>query len=95
MFGNPVTEMPYWRDSVLEDHVEPAGARAGVPGIGWHSFRHTYRTNLDELGESIQVQQKMMRHADIKTTMAYGDQKLDKRRREANVKIFEFVRRSA
>jgi integrase len=95
MFGNPVTERPYWRDSLLGDHIEPAAKRAGREGIGWHSFRHTYRTNLDELGEPIQVQQKMMRHSDIKTTMSYGDQKVDKQRRNANNKMFEMLKRSA
>jgi hypothetical protein len=36
--------------------------------------RHTYRSWLDATGAAISVQQKMMRHASIKTTMdIYGD----------------------
>ncbi|PYV62884.1 MAG: hypothetical protein DMG97_39230 [Acidobacteria bacterium] len=39
-----------------------------------HAFRHTYRTWLDSVGTSVGVQQKLMRHADIRTTMnIYGD----------------------
>lgn len=94
IFANPLTGKPYHRESLLKDHVEPSAARAGIPGIGWHSFRHTYRANMNELGEPMEVQQKMMRHSDIKTTMGYGDQKLDRMRREANNKIFEMVRRA-
>jgi integrase len=37
-------------------------------------MRHTYRSWLDAVGTSIAVQQKLMRHADIRTTMnVYGD----------------------
>lgn len=32
-------------------------------------MRHTYRSWLDEVGTPIAVQQKLMRHADIRTTM--------------------------
>ena len=42
--------------------------------LGTHAFRHTYRSWLDAVGTAISVQQKMMRHADIRTTMnIYGD----------------------
>jgi integrase len=37
-------------------------------------MRHTYRSWLDAVGTSIAVQQKLMRRADIRTTMiVYGD----------------------
>ena len=37
-------------------------------------FRHTYRSWLDSLGTPVGVQQDLMRHADIRTTMnIYGD----------------------
>jgi integrase len=39
-----------------------------------HSMRHTYRSWLDAVGTPIAVQQKLMRHADIRTTMnVFGD----------------------
>jgi integrase len=37
--------------------------------IGWHTFRHTYRSWLDETGAPMKVQQELMRHASIQTTM--------------------------
>jgi integrase len=37
-------------------------------------MRHSYRSWLDAVGTSIAVQQKLMRHADVRTTMnIYGD----------------------
>jgi integrase len=39
-----------------------------------HTFRHTYRTWLDSVGTPVGVQQKLMRHSEIRTTMnVYGD----------------------
>jgi integrase len=37
-------------------------------------FRHTYRAWLDETGAPVEVQQKLMRHAHVSTTMdQYGN----------------------
>jgi integrase len=53
---------------------QKAGAKAGIGRLGTHSLRHTYRSWLDAVGTPIAVQQKLMRHADIRTTMnIYGD----------------------
>jgi integrase len=47
---------------------------AKIGHLGTHAFRHTYRSWLDAVGTPIAVQQKMMRHSDIRTTMnIYGD----------------------
>src|SRR3977135_2735436 len=38
-----------------------------------HSLRHSYRAWLDETGDPLGVQQRLMRHANISTTMnVYG-----------------------
>jgi integrase len=93
MFTSAITGRPYWRGVMQQDHLEPAGDRVGLPGLGWHSFRHTYRTMLGELKEEMEVQRRMMRHADIKTTMSYGDPKIDKQRRMASNNVYEMVKR--
>lgn len=46
-----------------------AGRTAGIGHLSSHAFRNTFRTHLDANGISLGVQQKMMRHADIRTTM--------------------------
>jgi integrase len=47
---------------------------AGIEHVSAHSFRHSYRAWMDELGTPISVQQRAMRHGDIRVTMnVYGD----------------------
>ena len=51
-----------------------AGTTAGIGKVCTHTFRHTYRSWLDAVGTSVAVQQKLMRHSDIRTTLnIYGD----------------------
>lgn len=50
-----------------------AADRAGIARFGVHTLRHSYRSWLDAVGTELAVQQKLMRHADIRTTMSYGD----------------------
>jgi integrase len=60
-------------------------------GIGWHTFRHTYRSWLDDTGAPMGVQQKLMRHAQISTTKnVYGNALM-----EANTKVVRKALRSA
>jgi integrase len=40
-------------------------AAGNFADIGWHTFRHTYRSWLDETGAPMKVQQELMRHASI------------------------------
>ncbi|MGD0737694.1 MAG: tyrosine-type recombinase/integrase [Terracidiphilus sp.] len=65
--------LPYSYTGVWRELVRASDA-AKIGHLGTHSFRHTHRSWLDAVGTSIAVQQKMMRHADIRTTMnIYGD----------------------
>jgi integrase len=48
---------------------QKAGLKAEIGKLGTHSLRHGYRSWLDAVGTAIAVQQKLMRHADIRTTM--------------------------
>jgi integrase len=53
---------------------QQAAERAGIGKLGTHSLRHSYRSWLDAVGTAIAVQQKLMRHSDIRTTInIYGD----------------------
>ncbi|HME35912.1 MAG TPA: tyrosine-type recombinase/integrase [Candidatus Sulfotelmatobacter sp.] len=46
----------------------------GIGGLVPHCLRHTFRMWLDSVGTPVGVQQKLMRHADMRTTMTiYGD----------------------
>lgn len=64
----PYSYTGYWRA------LQEAATAAGIGRLGTHSFRHTYRSWLDAVGTAITVQQKLMRHSDIQTTLnIYGD----------------------
>jgi integrase len=74
IFGSPLQlgRLPYsytgfWRE------LQRAAAESGIGPLGTHAFRHTYRSWLDAVGTPMAVQQKLMRHSDIRTTMnIYG-----------------------
>lgn len=54
--------------------LSDAATKAGIGHVSSHTFRHTHRTWLDSVGTPVGVQQKLMRHSDIRTTMnIYGD----------------------
>jgi integrase len=75
MFASPLKlgRLPYSYTGVWRE-LQRAADAAGIGRLGTHSFRHTYRSWLDAVGTSIAVQQKLMRHSDIRTTMnIYGD----------------------
>jgi integrase len=74
LFPSPVTGRPYHADSIRADYLVPTGLQLGLGRIGFHTFRHTYRAWLDETGAPVGVQQKLMRHAHVSTTMdQYGN----------------------
>ena len=74
-------------------HIKPAGEKLGLQGCGWHTFRHTYRSLLDETGAPVGVQQKLMRHSNVATTMnVYGSAAL-KAKAAANSKVVQMVLR--
>jgi integrase len=76
-------------------HEERWKAAGKYGSVGWHTFRHTYRSWLDDTGAPVGVQQKLMRHAQISTTMnVYGNALMDAKR-EANSKVVRRALRSA
>jgi hypothetical protein len=70
-----------------KDYLRPAGEKIGLQGVGWHTFRHTYRTLIDDVGTPLGVQQRLMRHADIKTTMNTYGSAFEKSKRRANSRV--------
>jgi integrase len=60
-------------------------------GLGWHTFRHSYRALPDATGAPLGVQQRLMRHADIGTTMnVYGGAYMAEKR-EAHGKVVQML----
>jgi len=64
----PYSYTGFWRE------LDRASKAAGLGHMGTHTFRHSYRMWIDAIGTPIGVQQKLMRHSDIRMTMnVYGD----------------------
>ena len=95
-FPSAVTGRPYHADSIRADHLIPTGLQLGLGRIGFHTFRHTYRAWLDETGAPVGVQQKLMRHAHISTTMDhYGNASTLATRKANRPLVQRLLRRSA
>ena len=75
MFASPaqIGRLPWSYKQAWRAYMN-ASRKAGIGHISTHTMRHTYRAWLDAAGTKLSVQQKLMRHADIRTTMnTYGD----------------------
>ena len=63
-----------WSYTGVKEELQRAADAASLGHLRSHVFRHTYRTWLDSVGTPVGVQQRLMRHSDIRTTMnIYGD----------------------
>lgn len=94
VFASPlkIGRQPYSYTGVWRE-LQRAAEAAGIGKLGTHSFRHTYRSWLDAVGTPIAVQQKLMRHSDIRTTMnIYGDVVTDQES-QAHAKIVNLALR--
>ncbi len=79
-------EMPLYFNAVQRDYIIPAAVKAGLGKIGWHCFRHTYRSWLNAAGTPLGVQKDLMRHSNISMTTGYGAG-VDSAMREFNSRV--------
>ena len=90
-----VAARPFGNHDIQVPHIEQASLAiaAGIgPEIGEHTFRHTSRSWLDAAGAPLKVQQELMRHASITTTMNVYGRAMPGIKREANSKVVSFCR---
>ena len=96
LFPSPATGRPLHADSIRADYLVPTGLQLGLGRIGFHTFRHTYRAWLDETGAPVGVQQKLMRHAHISTTMdLYGNASMEAKRKANRPVVQRLLKRTA
>jgi integrase len=91
VFPSERTGMPSHPWSAQRRWLIRAGEKVGVGRLGWHAFRHTYSTLLNEYGTDVKVQQELLRHADIRTTMNIYTRAVPARLREANSKLVRLL----
>ena len=95
LFANPVTGKPFHQEEIQKRHVRKAGKSAKIGAeIGWHTFRHSYRSWLDETGAPLTVQKELMRHASIQTTMNIYGKAMTDTKRQAHRRVVEMVLKS-
>jgi integrase len=94
VFRSPKTGKPFHACSIQQDHIRPAAEGLGLVDVGWHTMRHSYRSWLDATGAPIGVQQKLMRHAQVSTTMNVYGNALMESKRDANSNVVEMLFRS-
>ena len=83
----PYSYTGFWRE------LQRASADSGIGPLGTHAFRHTYRSWLDAVGTPIAVQQKLMRHSDIRTTMNIYGSVVTNEMEKAGSKVVELALR--
>lgn len=92
LFANPVTGRPFHQEEIQKKRLRKAGEAAGVgQGIGWHTFRHSYRSWLDDTGAPMGVQRELMRHASITTTMNVYGAAVTQTKRDAHAKVVQML----
>src|SRR5579863_6858298 len=91
VFPSHITGGCYHASIIQRQVLKPKGAEVGVSGLGWHTFRHTYRSLLDETGAPVGVQQKLMRHSNVSTTMNVYGSATARAKQEANSKVVQMV----
>jgi integrase len=91
IFANPDTGKPFWPGRIQEHWLVPAAEKVGIGRIGWHTFRHSHSSLLHALGVDLKVQQELLRHADIRTTMNIYTHTVPDALRKANSKVVRLV----
>ena len=97
LFASPYTKglRPFWPAQLLKTRIKPVALAAGLPNIGWHSFRHTVSAWGKEAGLELEDVKTLLRHEDIATTSnVYGDLGMDAKRR-IQQRLVNFVREQA
>jgi len=85
-------QQPYWPENLLRRHVRPAALRCGIhKTIGWHTFRHSFATQLKANGEDVKVVQESLRHANSRITLDTYTQALTPAKRQAQTKVVRMI----
>ena len=74
----------------VHDERRELAIEMGFGSIGWHTFRHTYRSLLIAVKAQPEVQKTLLRHAHLSTTDEYGGPPMEERRK-SNTDIVRMI----
>jgi integrase len=78
VFYNPLTGDRFFD---LKAGWKAALRRAGLSGITWHTFRHTFASRLTNSGVDLVTVKELLGHSTINTTMRYAHSNHDTKAR--------------
>jgi integrase len=91
--GQKRGKQPLWLCKVMGYHIQPIARKLGInKRIGWHTFRRTYSSILQDNGEDVKVVQELLRHASTKITLDVYAQALTPTKRAAQRKVVDMIR---
>jgi len=94
VFASPEMKglQPYWPENLLRRYIRPAAERCGIQKtIGWHTFRHSYASQLKANGEDVKVVQESLRHANSRITLDTYTQASTPAKRRAQTKVVGMI----
>ena len=92
LFANPRTGRPYHQEEIQKTYIRTAATAAEIKArVGWKTFRHSYRSWLDQTDAPVGVQRELMRHASIQTTMNVYGRAMTDGKRQAHDKVVQMV----
>jgi integrase len=68
----------------VKNGLQAAVERAGLSGITWHTFRHTFASRLTASGADLVTVKELLGHSTITVTMRYAHSNIDAKTRAVN-----------
>ena len=91
--GRKRGRQPLWLCKVMSYHIQPIAKKQGITKrIGWHTFRRTYSSILQDNREDVKVVQELLRHSSTKMTLDVYAQALTPSKRAAQRKVVQMIR---
>ena len=87
VFYNPETGAQ-WKDLWLG--LKKACRKAGIDGVTWHTFRHTFASRLTRAGADLVTVKEFLGHSSISVTMRYAHTN-----REAKIRAVKLLNQSS
>jgi integrase len=86
-------KQPLWLCKVMGYHIQPIARKLCIQKrIGWHTFRRTYSSILQDNREDVKVVQELLRHSSTKMTLDVYAQALTPSKRAAQSKVVAMIR---